>query len=328
MSYYQRHRRYDDDPYLLVDGGDYSYVYPHYDDRSGGGRRNRSRHPSRQRRKASSPFRKPRPHSTMKRVNHRPKKMNPGKRMIKPLTFKPSRQKNTFSASTGGASPSHRRREPRYDEYKYADIYDDYTYEGRIYKDPQPCYAYEYDCRDDVSLLEQRNYPTKSNTGGSIRPAREARPKACGGIPSRLFFCADDANRDDVTETTDDVFNGQGLSCSCFDKEFSFRCGGEEDEEVDPRTPMIEGQMVQDYRFLLEEAPTAERGFGRDEPMKYAPRNERDHDRLGRHRMNDDATYTSEVQNIDPSIDMSLLDDLAAASKWSNGTSVSLSLTI
>ena len=351
MSYYHHHRGYDDDPYgddpyLIQDEGDNSYSYANYDDRprpsrrSGGGSRH-PRHPSPRRK----PSRRITPlHSIVKRVNHhdRPMGMSAGRPMIKPPPFMPNRKKSLFSGR-GGRSPV-RNREPRYEDYEEF-AYDEHTngdrpymYEDRTWQD-RTYYTNEYGGGDDDSFCEQRN--------DRDRTSRQTWQKSCG-VPTKLCFCADDASREDVSETTDFAPNadkGVLARCMCFDQEFSFKVGvaeddeegkgddGDDDEEV--RDALIGGHMVhdQDNRFLIQEEPSARRGYGRKKLMKYVPLlpaiqsvrpKHNGREARGRRHMYDDATYASMDSSIDPSLNMGLLDDLAAASKcrWKRTISV------
>mmetsp|Transcript_8512 Transcript_8512/g.18297 ORF Transcript_8512/g.18297 Transcript_8512/m.18297 type:complete len:617 (-) Transcript_8512:126-1976(-) len=229
-------------------------------------------------------------------------KMLAGRRRAKPPRSMPHRQKGLF-AGRGGPVVS-RRNIPRYDhdegEYYTGTGYyggyahdDDYTYEDRTY--------YTYDNED--TLCKQGNYRL---------PLRQAWQGNSCGLPSRLFFCADDASRDDVeSEITDNVSNGcnaykdKGIfaSCLCFDQEFSFKVGQAKDEN--------EKGKARRKMLLEEETAMAKRGNGRNRLLKYIPsapalptmprkRHGREQDRLSpRSRMYDDTTYASMERSID-----------------------------
>ena len=215
----------------------------------------------------------------------------------------PHRQKGLF-AGRGGPRGVSRRNIPRYDHDEekyytgtgYYDGYanaDDYTYEDRTY--------YTYD-NEDI-FCKQENYRL---------PLRQAWQGNSCGLPSRLFFCADDASRDDVeSEITDNVSNGFNghkdksifASCLCFDQEFSFKVGHAKDEN----------EKRKDRRKMLleEEAMRAKRGSGSNRLLKHIPsapalpsmpkkKHGRGQDRLSpRSLMYDDTTYASMERSID-----------------------------
>lgn len=228
------------------------------------------------------------------------------KRRVKPQRFTHNRLKSPVAGRSAPRRSLSRRRKPRADDYSYANTgYDDYTYDNDFsYYEDRTYNAFD----DEDSFFEERN--------DNRRPRRDARQtRSCGGLPTKFFFCADDASRDDTESEITDNFSNESnrrkmkdvfASCLCFDQEFSFKVvtGKHEKEKTNDE---VKSQM----HLLQEEAPRASRGIGRNKLVKYIPSvpvipsipkkrygRERERDRRGL-RMYDEDTFVSMDRSID-----------------------------